>query len=48
MIVCVFAMMPLIKMLHHLGDQLALNCGNAAGEVITVTIYKYVLLTLCE
>jgi len=52
---CVFAMMPLIKMLHHLGDQLALNCGKAAGEVITVTVYNSVetvlaiiLLAKCE
>jgi len=52
---CVFAMMPLIKMLHHLGDQLALNCGKAAGEVITVTVYNsvetvlaIVLLAKCE
>jgi len=39
---CVFAMMPLTKLLHHLGDQLALNCGKAAGDIITITVYNFV------
>lgn len=51
----IIALLPSIKLLHYTGDQLALNCGKTAGDVIMVTVHNFVeavlaitLLYKCE
>ncbi|KAF8631195.1 hypothetical protein AX15_002527 [Amanita polypyramis BW_CC] len=36
------ALLPLIKLLHYAGDQLALNCSKHARDVIIITVNNFV------
>jgi len=53
--VSIIALLPLVKLLHYAGDQMALNCGRVAGDVVMVTVNNSVetitailLLLKCE
>lgn len=49
------ALLPLVKLLHYAGDQLALNCGKITGDFVMITVNNSVetvtailLLLKCE
>jgi len=53
--VSIIALLPLVKLLHYAGDQMAFNCGRVAGDVVMVTVNNSVetvmailLLLKCE
>lgn len=45
-VVCLLAIIPLSKLLHFGGEQLALYCGKSIGDLIVITVNKFVQVSL--